>query len=143
MPDSKLDVFESRVTQLSQMLAHYDIESDCTLPPPKVFDLDTGGKARVWQLYEDDAVSIVKSILDPNTEFPRHNHTEIEHIVLFKGYALFVLEDAEDGSLVRRVELRPGEHVVIPAGVVHRVITEDDGAYFSVTTVPRAEGLTG
>lgn len=140
MPNSKLDIFQDRVIQLSQMLAHYEASTDCALPPPKVFDLDEG-EARVWTLFESDDVSIVKAYLTPNTLFPRHRHDELEFLILFRGYALYVSE-AQGDSPARRLEMTPGKCVSVPIGKPHKIITEEEGAWFSVTTVPRGIGLT-
>lgn len=136
---NKLDVYESRVLKLQEMLTHYEIESECSLPPAKIFELE-GGQARVWELFQNEDVTIVKAHVTPNTEFPKHEHGEMEFIVVFKGYALYISDDHNDEP-GRIIELPPGKCVSIPPGKPHRLVTEEEGAWFSVTTVPKAIGL--
>ena len=137
---TKLDLYESRVLKLQEILAHYEIESECEeLGPPKVFHI-VGGTARVWKLFESEDVTVVKSHVTPNSEFPRHSHDEMVFIVLFKGYAVYVSDDVED-SPGRRLEMYPGQCVSVPIGKPHKIITEDEGAWFSVTTIPKGVGL--
>jgi quercetin dioxygenase-like cupin family protein len=133
---SKLDQFQENIQKLSDMASRYSSQSDeCTLDPPKIFDLAAGGAARVWKLFESDDVSIVKAHLSPNSEFPMHSHNAVEVIVLFAGAARY------ESSRTAR-DMMPGDCVRAEREMAHRMIARSEGAWFSVTTVPKEEGLT-
>lgn len=128
----KLDEYQQNVQKLSGMVARMG-SSDSPCGPPKVFKAE-GGEARVWKLYEDDDVSIVKSSITPNTFFPIHKHDTVEHIVLFRGSAYMIQGELE-------IPFRVGEVITVCPETPHGVKSGADGAWFSVTTVPREEGL--
>jgi quercetin dioxygenase-like cupin family protein len=130
---NQLEQYQENVKHLSAMTARMmDRPSECG--QPKVFDLAGGGEAHVWVLFEKGSVSIVKSYVTPDSEFPLHRHGAKEIIVLFEGSATY-----ESGDISKRME--PGDCVSVPAGKAHRMLSHSEGAWFSVTTVPREEGL--
>jgi quercetin dioxygenase-like cupin family protein len=64
-----------------------------------------------------------------------HKHGTAEFIVVFSGEAWFTSEAGEE-------LLGPGDCVKVFVGTPHSVKAGPGGAWFSVTTVPREEGLT-
>lgn len=130
---SKLDTFQENVQTLSQITSAMAEAPICGIGPPRVFKVK-GGKARVWILHERPTVTIAKAHLSANAEFIPHRHQAIEFIVLFEGSAVY-----ESGNI--RKHLFPGVCVSVPKGKPHRVVAGPEGAWFSLTTVPREEGL--
>jgi quercetin dioxygenase-like cupin family protein len=131
---NKLEQFQENIQRLSDLAGHYEaLEDDCGLGAAKVFPIP-GGSAHVWLLHERETVSIVKSYVTPNSEFPVHSHFAREIIVLFEGRATY-----ESGDVVK--ELKPGDCVSVEPNKPHRMLTHEEGAWFSVTTVPREEAL--
>ena len=134
MNTEKLDTFQVNVKRLSQMTAEMAEAPICGLGPPKVYPLPGGGEARVWILHERESVSIAKAHVTPNGVFPEHHHEGLETIIVFEGSALYE-------SASHRKELFPGDCVSIPRNKPHRMTAGPEGAWFSVTLVPREEGL--
>lgn len=130
-----LETYMSNVKHLSDMVARIGshVSDKCGLGPPKIFD-GIGGKSRVWKLHERATVSIVKAHLEPNTIFPAHAHEAIEIIILFEGSARFTAAGITEDLVL-------GKPFEVPPELEHSVESGKDGAWFSVTTVPREPGL--
>jgi anti-sigma factor ChrR (cupin superfamily) len=133
--NTKLENFQENVKRLGEITAQMASGPICGLGPPKVFQIP-GGEAKVWLLHERDTVSIVKAYVTPNSTFPIHDHKVIEVIVVFEGSAVY------ESGVVRK-ELLPGGCVHVPVGRGHKITTGPEGAWFSVTTVPREGAMTG
>lgn len=128
--NTKLEQFQENVKRLSEIARSMAERSDeCVLGAPVLYRVD-GGSARVWVLFEDDDVSIVKAVLSPLATFPLHQHDAAEIIVVYHGSATY-----SSNNVAR--ELGAGDCVRVPAGKAHRVTAGAEGARFSVTTVPR------
>lgn len=129
---SKLEIYQERVEHLGTMVSRIG-DPTCHLGAPKIFEVK-GGEAKVWILHERESVSIAKAYLSPGAQFPVHAHGARETIILYEGQAIY-----RSGAKIKI--LTPGSCVGVPAGKPHRVTAGPDGAWFSITTVPREEGL--
>lgn len=134
MKNPDLATYQENVQKLSGMIAKMSdpVSRDIV---SKEFPL-AGGKSKMWVLYTSDDVSIVKAFLTPNTQFPLHIHDVKEVIVLFSGSAVFT-----SGTVAK--ELRAGDFVGVEPGQPHDIKSGPEGAWFSVTTVPREEVFNG
>jgi quercetin dioxygenase-like cupin family protein len=130
---SRLDVYDENVQKISDMVSSILPDQTCALGPPRVFEVSRG-KAQVWTLFESEAVTIAKSYLEPDTLFSLHQHDAREIIVLYEGTAQY-----RSGTIVE--EMLPGSCIDVSPSTAHSVLAGPEGAWFSVTTVPREEGL--
>jgi quercetin dioxygenase-like cupin family protein len=131
---TKLQTYQQNVKRLAEMVASIgEPVGECGLDPPKIFPVE-GGEARVWVLFENDHVSIAKAFLSPGARFPEHTHGAMEFIVVYEGEAWYHSADHQK-------RMKPGVCVSVLAGKAHRVEAGPEGAWFSVTTVPREEAL--
>ncbi len=132
--NTELEQFQTNVKRLGEITSRLEAKPVCGINgPPKIFELEDG-EARVWLLHERESVTIVKSHLSPNATFPVHTHSGIEVIVVFEGSAVYT-----SGDIARR--LNPGQCVSVPAGKGHKIKAGPDGAWFSVTLVPRSKSM--
>ncbi len=68
-------------------------------------------------------VKLVKSL----GEFPWHHHDhEDELFLVVRGVLRMEFQDAASAGAVRSVELHPGEMIVVPRGVEHRPVAEEE-----------------
>ena len=134
MKNPDLATYQENVQRLSGMIAKMSKPVSKEIVT-KEFPL-VDGKTKVWTLYSNDDVSIVKAFVTPNTQFPLHIHDVKEVIVLYSGSAVFT-----SGTVAK--ELKPGDFVGVDAGQPHDIKSGPEGAWFSVTTVPREEVFDG
>jgi len=82
-------------------------------------------------------VIVVESVIPPNTSMPPHYHPGEEIVLVLEGSAVQV----EKGQPDR--EIRAGERLVIPAGVVHAPRIGSDGArIISIRLQPVGQDVT-
>lgn len=90
------------------------------------------GKTEGINLYQIKEVAVARISISKDTEFPFHQHDEIEFFVIYEGKLLWKFEDEE-------VELTVGDSCRIPPNQMHGCIAlEDTQAIF--ITVPASMG---
>ena len=129
----KMEEFQRNIKRLSDMVSTY-IPPEDEYGTPKAFDIE-GGQALVWTFHERDSVFIGQCYVPPGCVIPLHHHNAKEVLTVFEGGGTY-----ESKDVIRW--MRPGSCVASGRGEAHKFTAGDNGVWFSVTTVPREEGLS-
>lgn len=60
--------------------------------------------------------------------FPGHKHAHDHNTICFSGSFLAEMMN-DDGTVKRSIVMKPRQHLLIEAGVVHRLTSLEDGTY--------------
>ena len=94
-----------------------------------------GDKSIAWSLWSEFMVSVVRSLSHKGTHIKDHAHEEREWIIVYDGYLQITIDDVT-------TDVKTGEHVLVPAGVLHGIYCKEDTKCV-IVTVPRTEDWPG
>jgi quercetin dioxygenase-like cupin family protein len=91
------------------------------------------------RIISGDKAMVAQVVLKQGDDVPRHSHPNEQVTYILEGALEFTLGDADD----RKVVVRAGEVLVIPANMPHSAVALEDTLDLDIFAPPREDWLTG
>jgi quercetin dioxygenase-like cupin family protein len=128
----------SRIKEIEQNLTRIKELTETVVPYHDLFKPCDGNKVElmvdkgygfVTGLMKIPEIAIINCHYDSDTEFPHHQHDEVEYFIIYKG--VFHVEYQQENYV-----LNVGDIFRLNGNVIHRAWTEKEGCDLITITIP-------